>query len=129
MKELFDYCFYRIALFYKKRLTLENHIRQGHSVLIIALSFYLLSITELVLFYFFNLNITKAIAMVILVPTCFILFFIEKVFPNAELLFEEKAKQYQVEQYKWLKGLLVFLFVIFSFLSMFIVYFFVQNRT
>ena len=127
MKDLFDYCFYRIALFYKKRLTLENHIRQGHSVLIIALSFYLLSIIELVLI-FFNLNITKAIAIVILVPSCFILFFIEKVFPNSELLFEEKSKQYQNERHKWLKGLLIFLFVIFSLFSMFIVYFFVQNR-
>lgn len=128
MKNLFDYCFYRIALFYNKRLPLENHIRQGRSVLIIALSFYLLSITELVLFFFFNLNITKAIAIVILVPSCLILFFIEKTFPNSELLFEEKSKEYQNERHKWLKGLLVFLFVVFSFFSMFIVYFIVQDR-
>ena len=127
MKELFNYCFYRIALFYKNRLPLEDHIRQGHSVLIIALAFYLLSITELVLF-FLDLNITKAIAMFILVPSFLILFFIEKIFPNSDLLFEEKTKQYQFEQHKWIKGLLVFVFVIFSFFSLFIVYFFVQNR-
>lgn len=125
MKKLFDYCFYRIALFYKKRLPLENYIRQGHSVLIIAIAFYLLSITVLVLSYF-NLNVNIAIAMVLLVPSCFILFFIEKIFPNSQLLFEEKSKQYQNEKHKWLKGSLIFLFLIFSFFSMFIVYFIVK---
>ena len=128
MKEIFDYCFYRIALFYKKRLPLENHIRQGHSVLIITLSFYLLSITELVLFFFFNLNITKAIAIVILVPSCLILFFIEKAFPNSELLYKEKVEQYRNEKFKWIKGFLVFLFVFLSFFSMFAVYFAVHNK-
>jgi membrane protease YdiL (CAAX protease family) len=128
MKDIFDYCFYRIALFYKKRLPLENHIRQGHSVLIITLSFYLLSITELVLFFFFNLNITKAIAIVILVPSCLILFFIEKAFPNSELLYKEKVEQYRNEKFKWIKGFLVFLFVFLSFFSMFAVYFVVHNK-
>ena len=128
MKKIFDYCFYRIALFYNKRLPLENHIRQGLSVLIIALSFYLLSITELVLFFFFNLNITKAIAIVILVPSCLILFFIEKAFPNSELLYKEKVEHYRNEKFKWIKGFLVFLFVFLSFFSMFAVYFVVHNK-
>ncbi len=39
MKQLFDYCFYRIALFYKKRMPFEDYIVQGHTLLVSALGF------------------------------------------------------------------------------------------
>ena len=49
MKQLFDYCFYRIALFYKKRMPFEDFITQGHTLLISALGLYTIAIVNVLL--------------------------------------------------------------------------------
>ncbi|MBR4148079.1 MAG: hypothetical protein IKU00_09385 [Bacteroidales bacterium] len=117
MKQLFDYCFYRIALFYKKRMPFEDFITQGHTLLISALGLYTIAIVN-VLLKLLGIKLTKEIIILVLIPFCIIVFFNNRFFPNSEQLFEEKKKKYKNERCKWFKGFLVFLFVMGSFVSM-----------
>ena len=117
MKQLFDYCFYRIALFYKKRMPFEDFITQGHTLLISALGLYTIAIVN-VLLKLLGIKLTKEIIILVVIPFCIIVFFNNRFFPNSEQLFEEKKKKYKNERCKWFKGFLVFLFVMGSFVSM-----------
>lgn len=117
MKRLFNYCFYRIALFYKKHLPLESYITQGHTVLISALGFYAIALVN-VLLYFFGVEMSKELVILIIIPFCVLIFFNSRFFPNSEELFKEQQKKYKNEKARWIKGLLVFLFLIGSFVSM-----------
>ena len=117
MKRLFNYCFYRIALFYKKRMTWEDYLTQGHTLLITAFSFYAITIANILL-QVFGSEITKELLIAIFLPFGIIILFNYKFFPNSEQLFEKMAKEYKNERFKWFKGLLVFLFIVFSFISM-----------
>ncbi len=121
MKQLFDYCFYRIALFYKKRMPFEDYIVQGHTLLVSALGFYAIALTNILL-HLLGIELTKEIIVFILVPFCIIVFFNNRIFPNSEKLFKDKEKEYENERYKWFKGLLVFLFVMGSFICMVLSY-------
>ena len=120
MKCLFNYCFYRIALFYKKRMPLEDYITQGHTVLVSAICFYCIALLNIVLF-FVGYKLTKEIVIVLLIPFCIIILLNAQVFPNSKQLFEKMEKELGRERFHWFKGLLVFLFVIGSFASMFFV--------
>lgn len=117
MKRLFNYCFYRIALFYKKHLPLEDFITQGHTVLISALAFYAIALVN-VLLCFFEVELSKELVILIIIPFCVLVFFNSHFFPNSEELFKEQQKKYKNEKARWIKGLLVFLFLIGSFVSM-----------
>lgn len=120
MKKLFNYCFYRIALFYKNRLPLEDYITQGHTVLISAIGFYTIALTNVLLF-FCGKQLTKGIVAIIIIPFCIIVLFNNTIFPNSKQLFEEKKEEFKQEKYKWFKGFLVLLFVLGSVISMFLV--------
>lgn len=117
MKQLFDYCFYRIALFYKKRMPFEDYITQGHTLLVSALGLYAIAMVNILL-HLLGIKLTKEMIILVLIPFCIIIFFNNRFFSNSEQLFEEKKKKYKNERCKWLKGMLVFLFVMGSFVSM-----------
>lgn len=113
MKNIFDYFFYRIALFYKKRMPLEDYIHQGHAIIIIALAFYFMSSLDIVLFYHgYDLSIPMILALYI--PFGLIVFFSERFFPNSDKLFEELSCKFKDEKMSWLKGLVVSFFLVFS---------------
>ena len=113
MKNVFDYFFYRIALFYKKRMPLEDYIHQGHAIIIIALAFYFMSFLDIVLFYLgYDLSIPIIVALYI--PFGIIVFFSERFFPESEKLLDELKCKYKNERLFWLKGLAVFFFLVFS---------------
>lgn len=117
MKQLFDYCFYRIALFYKKRMPFEDYITQGHTLLVSALGLYAIAMVNILL-YLLEVRLTKEIIIIVLIPFCLIIYFNNRFFPNSEQLFEEKKIEYENERFKWFKGLLVFMFIMGSFVSM-----------
>lgn len=74
MKQLFDYCFYRIALFYKNHLPLEDYITQGHTLLVSAIGFYTIALADMLLFLL-GINLSKPLVMIIIAPFCIIVFF------------------------------------------------------
>lgn len=117
MKRLFDYCFFRIALFYKKRMPFEDYITQGHTLLVSALGLYAIALVNILL-HLLGIKLTKEIIFLVLIPFCIIIFFNNRFFPNSEQLFEEKRKNYNNERCKWFKGMLVFLFLVGSVVSM-----------
>lgn len=121
MKRLFDYCFYRIALFYKKRLPLEDYITQGHTLLVTALGFYAIALANILL-HQLGIALTKEIIIIIFIPFGILIFFNDRFFPNSEALFEEKQIEYEEERLKWLKGLLVIIFLVGSLVSMILSY-------
>lgn len=121
MKRLFDYCFYRIALFYKKRMPLEDYITQGHTLLVSALGFYAVALANIIL-HQFGIALTKEIVIIVIVPFCILVFFNDRFFPNSEHLFEELQSKFEEERLKWLKGFLVFLFLIGSLACMILSY-------
>ena len=122
MKQLFDYCFYRIALFYKNRMPFEDYITQGHTLLISVLGFYAIALTNLLL-HIFGIKLSKELLIVIIIPFFIVIFLNNRFFPNSGQLFEKKKKEYENERCKWCKGLLVFLSVLGSFVSMVFSYF------
>lgn len=117
MKKLFDYCFYRIALFYKKLVPWGRYISQGHTLLITAFGFYAIAVANILL-HLFGFELTKELLIIIIIPFGIIIFINDSVFPNSDRLFMEKKKEYENERFKWFKGLLVFIFIIGSFISM-----------
>lgn len=117
MKRLFDYCFFRIALFYKKRMPFEDYITQGHTLLVSALGLYAIALVNILL-HLLGIKLTKEIIFLVLIPFFIIIFFNNRFFPNSEQLFEEKRKNYNNERCKWFKGMLVFLFLVGSVVSM-----------
>lgn len=114
MKKLFNYCFYRIALFYKRHIPLEDYLGQGIFLQIFAILLYILTLLELVL-RFYGLKLTTGIAIIFLVPFVILTIMINRIFPRKEELFNELSLKYQYEKHKWIKGLCVCLYIIMSF--------------
>lgn len=113
MKNIFNYLFYRTASFYKKRMPFEDYIHQGHAILIFAFAFYFMSFLDVVLYYHgYDLSIPMILALYI--PFGIIVFFSERFFPNSDKLFEELSFKFKNEKMSWLKGLVVFFFLLFS---------------
>ena len=118
MKRLFNYCFYRIALFYKKHLPFEDYITQGHTLLISILGFYIIALSNIIL-HLLGIVLSKQILIVILIPFCIVIVLNNRIFHNSEQLFSEMKKDFENEQLKWIKGGVVFLFVLGSIISLF----------
>lgn len=116
MKNFYNYIFYRIALFYKKHLPLENSVSQGHVIVLLSISFYVLSLFTIILSSF-GYRLTKTWIIIIGIPYGLCIIFMDEIFPNSEKLFERLSQEYAEERCKWIKGLLVFLFVAFSLVS------------
>ena len=115
MKQLFNYCVYRIANAYKK-MKMHDYIGQGYFLMFFAFTGYLLALTQFVLFQF-GAGLNKLIIVLFCIPLAIEVLFFSKLFPNNEKIYHESEKKYQHENYKWLKGLLVFLFLLLSVVS------------
>ena len=113
MKNLFNYCFYRIAFFYKKHIPLEDYLGQGIFLQLFADLLYVLSLIALLL-GIVGIKFTKEIAIIFLIPFVILTIFMNRLFPNQEQLFEEMSLKYQQEKGRWIKGFLVFLYIIMS---------------
>jgi hypothetical protein len=123
MKRLIDYCFYRIASFYKKFSLWDSYVAQGQTLLVTALGFYTIALVNILLRQF-GIAMTKEIIIIIFILLGIPLFF-SKYFNNhfSEQLLEELQSKYEEERLKWLKGVLVFLFLIGSLVFMILSYY------
>lgn len=109
MKNIFNYCVYRIANTYKK-FKMKDFIGQGYFLMFVAFTFYALALTECIL-SIFDLRINKVVIALFCLPTIIEVLFFQKLFPNNELVFKECDTKYHHERFHWIKGAFVFLFV------------------
>lgn len=116
MKKLFNYCFYRIAFFYKRHLPFEDYLGQGIFLQLFADFLYIATLIALIL-ELMGIKFTKEIAIILLIPYVIVTIFMNRLFPNQEELFEEMSIKYQHEKGRWIKGLLIFLYLIMSIAS------------
>lgn len=115
MKELFNYCVYRIAYAYKK-MKMHDYIGQGYFLMFFAFTGYLLALTQFVLFQF-GQGLNKLIIILFCIPLTLEVIFFSKLFPNSEKIYNECDSKYRNEKFRWLKGFLVFLFLVMSLVS------------
>lgn len=94
-------------------MPLEDYIHQGYAIVIIALAFCFMSFLDIVLFYL-GYDLSTPIIVVLYIPFGIIVFFSERFFPDSDKLFEELRCKYKNEKIPWLKGLVVFFFLLFS---------------
>lgn len=120
MKDLFYYCTYRIAKFYKKTKWALDYVAQGYFLMFFAFTGYFLAILHLVLFLF-DTKMDKTIIVIACVPLIIEIIFFEKLFPNAQANYEKCEKRTSNERFKWIKGLLVSMFLAMSLVSYVIV--------
>lgn len=113
MKHLFCYCVYRIADFYKKTHWASDYIAQGYFLMFFAFTYYALALTECVL-SLFNMRINNTVIVLFCIPTIVEVLLFKKLFPNGEKMFREYDTQYRKEKFRWLKGLLIFAFLVLS---------------
>lgn len=115
MKDLFNYCVYRIAFTYKK-MKMRDYIAQGYYLMFFAFTFYALALTQWIL-YLFGLGLNRTLILVICIPLIIEIFFLRRLFPNNEKVYQECESKYRLERCRWFKGLLVFLFLLLSIIS------------
>jgi hypothetical protein len=113
MKNLFYYFVYRIAKFYKKTQWALDYVAQGYFLLFFAFTLYALALTHFVLFQF-GLGLNKLLIVLFCIPCIIEVLFFQKIFPNNEKVYQECDARYRHENFRWLKGLFVFLFLILS---------------
>ena len=116
VKNLFYYCTYRIAKFYKKTKWALDYVAQGYFLMFFAFTGYFLAILHLVLFLF-DTKMDKTIIVIACVPLIIEIIFFDKLFPNAQNKYIEFEKNLLNEKNKWFKGLLVLLFLLLSLTS------------
>lgn len=116
MKNLFYYVIYRIAKFYKKTRWALDYVAQGYFLLFFALTGYALALTRFVLFKF-GLGLNNTIIVLFCLPLIAEVLFIDKLFPKKEKVYQECDSKYKHENHRWIKGLFVFLFLLFSIVS------------
>ena len=115
MKNLFYYCVYRIGSAYKKTMR-QGYICQGYFLMFVSFTFYALALTECAL-SLFNLKINRTLIIILCIPAIIGLLFFEELFPNHQATFEKYDTKYKNERFRWIKGILVFLFVALSIIS------------
>lgn len=116
MKKLFYYSVYRIANFYKKTKWALDYVAQGYFLLFFSLTCYSLAILHYVLFLF-DIKLNKTMIVIACVPLIFEIVFFNKLFPKAQVIYNKYEKEMKKEKNKWIKGLLVFLFLLTSLIS------------
>lgn len=120
MKTLFNYFFYRIALFYKKHIPFEDYLGQGVFLQLFSIFLNILTILDLFLINY-GLKLTKKVAIIFLIPFALLTVFIHRLFPNREQLFNDLSIKYLYEKMRWIKGLFVFLYILISLVAFFLV--------
>lgn len=112
MKKIFNYCVYRIASAYEK-MGMEEHIEQGYFLMFVSFTFYAMAITECLLSVF-NMKINKTIILLFCIPTIIVVLFFQRLFPKHQQVYDECVTKYKHEKLRWIKGILVFLFIVMS---------------
>lgn len=116
MKKLFYYCTYRIAKFYKNTRWAHDYVAQGYFLLFFSLTCYILALLHVILFMF-NIKLDKTIIVIACIPLIIEIVFFDRLFPNAQDNYNIFEKEKSNERLKWIKGLLVFLFLLLSLIS------------
>lgn len=112
MRNLFNYCFYRIAKAYRI-LDEKNYCSWGYGVMFATFSFIFLAITTWIL-HVFQHELTETIIIIVVIP--FILLdALFSIFLNNEKKYIQLDNYYKNEKYSQLKGWLVFLYIVGSF--------------
>ena len=116
MKNLFYYCVFRIAKFYKKTQLALDYVAQGYFLFFFSITAYSLAALHVVLFLF-NIKMDRAIIIIACLPLIIEIVFFNRLFPNAQEKYNYYEKLKRNEKHKWLKGLLVVLFLSLSLIS------------
>lgn len=121
MKKGFYYFYYRLAKFYKNVFGIDDSelffvfscYSWGMLVLLASLYFYLLSIETMTLWWI-GIRTNATIIFLTMLPFAFIHIYLERREKSLQKKFKELESEYRNEKLSWLKGLLLFLFVILS---------------
>jgi Ca2+/Na+ antiporter len=120
MGKIFNYCYYRISKFYKDWWESDPEI-VGGIVFFSFLGFFFLSILGLFLFLF-EIEMTEMLIAVVLLSFVVVSFFFA-----GKKKYRELEEYYKEERHGKLKGWLVCLFGISSFVLYFITMYFISN--
>ncbi len=113
MKTWFDYCYYRISKAYKFFDSKGYYISAG-GVCAFTLAFIALALIK-ILFYFLKYDLTTPLIICVCIPFATLgILYIDP------MRYEKLCKKYKNEKYSKLKGWLVFLYVISSFILYFV---------
>ena len=85
-------------------------------MLFFSLTGYSLAILHYVLFLF-DIKLNKTMIVIACIPLIFEIVLFRKLFPTAQATYNKYEKDMKNEKNKWLKGLLVFLFLLTSLIS------------
>ncbi|MBR1513166.1 MAG: hypothetical protein IJ622_02610 [Bacteroidales bacterium] len=125
MKNLLLYMYFKIAKAYRDifgiedapgYLLIQSCFSWGLLVLVSAIWFYTLSLETIVLWKF-GFKINTQLIIVTALPFAFLYIFAERFIGDLKLRYKELEKKHLNEKLSWLKGILVFLFIILSLVS------------
>jgi uncharacterized membrane protein len=117
LKELFDYCVYRIAYTLKRETGYPLYMDSANFAMCMAITAYALALLHLVL-YLFQVKVRFGYSLVAFLSISLVLHFITyKGVVDEETMFRKYLKH--KEKNRWRKGLFVFLFLLFSWVSYF----------
>jgi len=130
MKSFFQYIYYRLSMFYKKRFGIEESSSffiqscygWGLLILLVSVCFYLLAAETYVL-WFFGKQMKVAFILVTILPFAIIHIFFEQFFGNEKERFKKLESKFKNERLSIVKGLAIFVFVTLSFVSYFVALF------
>ena len=120
MKKLFNYCFYRIAKAYKL-FDRRDYCDWGYGVLFATFGFTILSLVTCVL-HIFHFKINSTIIVCTFVPFCALDFIFSMLISDKQKVtkYIELDNLYKNEKYRKIKGCLVAIYAIGSFVLYFV---------
>lgn len=131
---IFKYIYYRLVEFYKEKLHIEDSpgflIQSCYSwgllLLLTSVCFYLLSV-ECILLWHFGIKMNKIHILLTMLPFALFHIFSDRWLGDEKKTYIKLCKTYKNEKCKWLKGLLVLLFILLS-IPCFIITLFIINK-
>lgn len=115
VKKLFDYCVYRVAYTIKRETGTPHYMMDANFQVCVAITAYGLSLIHLVL-YFFHINLRFLYSLIAFLGILLVLHLItDKNTVEAEAMFKKYLSR--KGKNRWIKGLFVFLFLLFSWVS------------
>ena len=126
MKHILFYIYYRLAKAYKNifgiddapgYMLIQSCYSWGLLVLVTTLLFYSLAIEDIILWHF-RVKLDKKIIIITSLPFAIFYIFAEHYIGDLKQIYKTLEKTSHNEKVPWLKGLLVFLFVILSIVSL-----------
>lgn len=119
--KIFIYIYYRLVSFYKKTFGIEESpgflIQSCYSwgllVLLTSVCLYLLSV-ECIILSHLGIRMNKTCVLLTMLPFAFFHIFSDLWLGDDKKTYKQLCKTYENEKLKWLKGIMVFLFIILS---------------